>query len=85
MKYFTTSRGGTGWTGWGWPTSTGTADISKWTCPPTLALPVSKIYPDACSQTADRRTMGYTYLPNGSLPARTRQRMPAVAHGFPSH
>ena len=76
MKYLTTYRGGSGWTGTTWPTSPGTADTTEWTYPPSTSLQLSKIYPDAGGQAAARRTVGYSYHPNGALATRTWQRMP---------
>jgi RHS repeat-associated protein len=80
MKFLTTYRGGT----WAAPTSAivpwsispGTADTTEWTYPPSTGLQLSKIYPDAGGQAAARRTVGYTYHPNGSLATRTWQRRP---------
>ena len=58
MKYLTTYRGGTAWLDWYWPTATG--DTTEWTYPPTLTIPLSKIYPNAGGQVDARRTAGYT-------------------------
>ncbi len=79
MKYLSTYRAGSGWTGSTWPAATGPADTTEWTYPPSTSLQLSKIYPDAGGtplQDTARRTVGYSYHPNGSLATRTWQRMP---------
>lgn len=66
MKYLSSYRGGRGWTGSAWPTSPGPADTTESSCPPTMALPLSGIDPDAGSQAPARRTVGNIYRQNGS-------------------
>jgi RHS repeat-associated protein len=77
MTTLSTYRGGTAWTGSTWPApaSTGTADTTEWAYPNYLSLQLSKKYPDAGGQNNARRTVSYSYHPNGSLATRTWQRM----------
>ena len=75
MTQLHTWRSGT-WTGATWPASPPAADITEWTYPPSLALNLTKKYPDLGGQDAARRTVTYTYWRNGALATRRWQRLP---------
>jgi RHS repeat-associated protein len=75
MTQLHTWRSGT-WTGATWPASPPAADITEWTYPPSLALNLTKKYPDLGGQDAARRTVTYTYWRNGVLATRRWQRLP---------
>jgi RHS repeat-associated protein len=75
MTQLQTWRSGT-WTAATWPASPPAADVTEWTYPPSLALNLTKKYPNLGGQDAARRTVTYSYWRNGALATRTWQRLP---------
>jgi len=78
-----TYRGGSGWTGANWPSSTdaGTADVTKWNFHEPTGLLSSKV---SAYGTADAKTVSYTYTQAGQIDVRTWARGVTTDYGYSS-
>jgi YD repeat-containing protein len=75
-----TYRGGSGWAGTSWPSSTGDPEVTVWTYDPATGLLTQKESQGESGN--DPITVGYSYTPEGRLDTRTWDRNVTTTYAY---